>query len=83
MTLQRGQVLRVEDLRDQPNIFMQADAVAISHRDARGFLPAVLEGVQPKKGHARHIFVGGEDADYAAFFARRIIDHCLVHHHPG
>ena len=72
MALQRRQVLRGEDLRDQADIFVQADGAPIGDGDAGGFLPAVLQGKQAKEGHAGHIFVGGEDADDAAFFVGMI-----------
>ena len=73
MTLQRSQVLRVENLRDQADILVHAHGLPIRDGDAGGFLPAVLQGKQAKKGHARHIFIRGINAKHAALFVRMVI----------
>ena len=46
VALQRAQLLLVEDLVDEALVAHRHDVAALGGRDARGLLPAVLEGVQ-------------------------------------
>src|ERR1700687_4642880 len=68
------QVLRVEHLGHQPHVFVQPGRVAVGDGDAGRLLPAVLQGIDTEIGHARHVFVGREDADNAAGLVRLVVD---------
>lgn len=64
---ERGEVLRIEHLRHQPCLFVHANGRPIGDGDTGGFLPAVLQRIQPEKRHARYIFIRRINADDAAF----------------
>ena len=74
MPAHRGKRLRGEDLRDQSNLFMHAHCAPIRDSDPGCLLPAVLQGVKPKKGHTRDIFIGGKDTNNAALFVRTVLN---------
>ena len=63
----------VEDLGHQPDIFMHAHGAPIRDGDPGRFLPAVLQGIQAKESHARHIFIRGKNPDHTAFFVGLIV----------
>ena len=56
VTGQRGQGFGSEDLRKQPDVFVQAGPLSVGHRDARRFLSAVLQGEEPEEGELRGLF---------------------------
>jgi hypothetical protein len=60
---ERRQRRLVEDLRDQPHVLEDHDAVAVADRDPRRLLAAVLEREQPVVGELGNLFVGGPDAE--------------------
>ena len=74
---QRREVAFIEDLRDQPDVFVHADRSPIGHGDARRFLSAMLQRIQAKERHARDIFVRRVDADDAAFFVGSVLS-CMA-----
>src|SRR5690242_4670643 len=59
-------------MRDQSEVLVHGHRAAVGDGNAGCLLPAVLEGKQPKKGHAGHVFIGGENTDQAAFFMRTV-----------
>ena len=65
--------LFVEDLRHQAQVLEDQDLVAVAHRDARGFLAAVLQGEQPVIGELGDVFAGRPDSEHAALFAGRLL----------
>jgi hypothetical protein len=56
----------VEDLGDQAHVLVDQDLGAVGGRDARGFLSAMLEGVEPVVGEFGDVLTGGEDTEDAA-----------------
>ena len=58
VALQIAQVLFVEHLRDQPHALVHVGHAAVAGDNARRLLPPVLQGIERKKGMARHIAAG-------------------------
>ncbi|GHJ40077.1 hypothetical protein Sm713_56860 [Streptomyces sp. TS71-3] len=56
----------VEDLRDQPHVLEDEDLGAVAHRDTRGFLASMLEGVEPEVRELGDLFARSPDAEDAA-----------------
>ena len=69
----RGQRLLVEDLADQPEVLEHQHLRAVGDRDAGGLLAAVLQRVEAVVGQLGDVFAGRPYAEYAAFFAGRIL----------
>ena len=59
----------IENIGHQAHVFKDNDAVIIAHRNARGFLPAVLESKKAKVGKFRDFLPGSPDAKDATLFA--------------
>ncbi len=57
---------------DEAHAAFRMEAQTVEGDDARGFLAAMLEGVQAERGQGRRIRVP-ENAEYAAFFMQRIV----------
>ena len=72
MAFERRQVVRVEHLRHQADIFVQMHSFPVRDGNACRLLPAVLQGEQAKEGHRGYIFIRGENAYNAAFFVWRV-----------
>ena len=76
---QRGQGGLVEDLGDQAHLLVHHDAAAVTDRDARRFLPAVLQRVQAVVGELRDILTRRPDTEYAAGLSwRRVLVNKLI-----
>ena len=73
VTLEGFEVAFVEHLGDKPHVLVHEDLLAVRGRDARGFLPAVLERVQPEIGQGGNVFPWREYAKNAAFILRAAI----------
>lgn len=70
-----------EGIIDKAERFTGVKALAVIGDNAAGFLSAVLQGVEAKRGHGRGV-VMPVNAEYAAFFVELIIikrhgDYCL------
>ena len=72
IALQRPQVVLVEHLMHQPHALVDVGRLAIAGGDACALLAAVLQGIQRKKGRARHVRAGRVDAEDAAGLARAV-----------
>ena len=68
MALERRQVVGVEHLRHQADIFVQVHGLPVRDGNTCRLLPAVLQGEQAKEGHRGDIFMRGKNAYNAAFF---------------
>ena len=66
MTLEGAERGLVEDLGDEAHVLEDEDLGAVAHRDARGFLSAVLQGVQPEIGELGDLFTRSPDTEDAA-----------------
>ena len=74
VTGQRGQGFGSENLREQPDVFVQAGPLSVGHRNARRFLSAVLQGEEREEGELCGLFAArGGDGDDTAFFARAVV----------
>src|SRR5690606_1283253 len=82
VAFQRGQHLLVEDLGDQPEVLEDHDLRAVAHRDARGFLAAMLQCVEAVVGQFGDFFTPSPDTEYAAFLPRlglKMVSVCARH----
>ena len=59
----------VEDLRDEPEFFVDDDALAVAHRDAGRFLAAVLQRVKPVIRELGDLLAAREGAEDTAGIA--------------
>jgi hypothetical protein len=75
ITLQGGQGRLVEDLRDEPEILVDQDVVAVRDRDAGGFLAPMLLGEEPEVRQAGDVLTRGPDPEQAAFVFRTLRSH--------
>ena len=66
------QRLLVEHLADQAEVFEDQHLGSIGDGDARGFLPAMLQGIQAVVGEFGDFLTGGPDPEYATLFAGRV-----------
>ena len=73
VALEGGEVCLVEDLRDEAHVLVDEDASPVTRGDARGLLPAVLQGVQPVVGQLRDVLAGGPDAEDATGVLRPLL----------
>ena len=71
--VQRVEYRLVEDLRDQAHVLVDDDPGAVTDRDARGLLAAVLKGVQAEVRELGHVLARGPDAEDAAGVPRRLL----------
>ncbi len=79
MAGQRGQRGLVEDLGDEAHLLVHQDAGAVADRDARRFLPAVLQRVQAVVGQLGDILARRPDAEHTAGLSRRpVLGHGLI-----
>ena len=62
----------VEDLRHEPHVLVDEDLLPVGGRDPRGFLPAVLQRVQPEVGEFGDLLARRPQSENAAFVLRRI-----------
>jgi len=61
--------LFAEDLGNKTHFFMNADLLSIRNRDARTFLPSVLQSEKTEEGDTCHVFAPSVNAkDTALFF---------------
>jgi hypothetical protein len=65
-------VVAIEIAGDVTHRPMRMEMLFVEGRDARGFLPAVLQRMQPERDEARRI-VGTPDAKDAALFMQFVI----------
>lgn len=65
MALERTQRRFVEDLRDQSHVLEDQDLGPVAHCDARGFLSAVLQGIQSEIGELGDLFTRSPDTEDA------------------
>ena len=64
---QRRQCVRREDIGDEASFFVQPGALAVTHGDAGGFLPAMLQGEEPEKCQLSNTFaMWGRQPKHAA-----------------
>ena len=63
---QRGELLLVEHLRDEPHLAERRDAAAVGDRDARGLLTAVLEREEAEVREPGDVPLVRPDAEDAA-----------------
>jgi len=61
--VQRG---LVEDLRDEAHVLVDQQLLAVGGGDARRFLAAVLQGVEPEVGELGDLFTRSPDPEDAA-----------------
>ena len=66
MALEGAERGLVEDLGDQAHVLEDEDLGAVAHRDARGLLSTVLQGVQPEIGEFGDLFARSPDTEDAA-----------------
>ena len=66
MALEGTQRRFVEDLRDQSHVLEDQDLRPVAHCDARGFLSAVLQGIQSEIGELGDLFARSPDTEDAA-----------------
>ncbi|GGR82135.1 hypothetical protein GCM10010284_14330 [Streptomyces rubiginosohelvolus] len=66
MALEGTQRRFVEDLRDQSHVLEDQDLGPVAHCDARGFLSAVLQGIQSEIGELGDLFARSPDTEDAA-----------------
>ncbi len=57
----------VEDLRDQPEVLVDQDVMAVGDRDTRRFLAAVLLGEEPEVRQTSDVLTRGPDPEQSAF----------------
>ena len=62
----------VEDLGHQSQILRLDDRGAVAHGDAGALLAAMLQGLQPVAGQARHVLARGVHAEDAALLFQPI-----------
>jgi len=67
----------VEEVVDVPHPLLDEDAAAVPRRDAGGFLPAVLEGVQAEVGQVRGVAVA-VDPEHTALFPELVVGHVRI-----
>ena len=79
LALEAAQVLLVEDLGDEAHVAQDGQAAAVGDGDARGLLPAVLEGEQAEVRDARDVALGGANAEDTAHLG---VVACLPHRRP-
>jgi hypothetical protein len=65
-------VFLLEDLRNEPHLFVDLDAVTISGGDACALLPSMLESIEAKKGDPGDIFIRGINPKDAARLAEAL-----------
>ena len=65
-------IVAIEVAGDVAHRAMRMEVLAVEARDARGFLPAVLERVQAERNEARGI-VGTPDAKDAALLVQLVV----------
>src|SRR5437762_880971 len=65
-------VVTIEVAGDVPHRPMRVEILAVEAGDARAFLAAVLQRVQPKRDEARRIF-GAPDPEDAALLAQLVV----------
>ncbi len=65
MALEGTQRRFVEDLRDQSHVLEDQDLGPVAHCDARGFLSAVLQGIQSEIGELGDLFTRSPDTEDA------------------
>ncbi|GAA0347464.1 hypothetical protein GCM10009540_79710 [Streptomyces turgidiscabies] len=65
MTLERAERGLVEDLGDEAHVLEDEDLRAVAHRDTRGFLASMLQGVEPEVSELGDLFAGGPDPEDA------------------
>ena len=58
------QGLLLEDLRDQPHVFVDDQPGTVGDRDAGRFLPAMLQREEGEEGQAGDIHLGGVDSEH-------------------
>src|SRR5688500_10823998 len=74
---ERRKILRIEHLRDEADVLVDARGCPVGDGNAPRLLPAMLQRVQAEIGHARDILARGINADNPAFFMR-FFRACLV-----
>ena len=62
----------VEDLGHKPQVLRLDDRGTVAHGDARALLAAMLQGLQPVAGQARHVLPRRVDAEDAALLFQPI-----------
>ncbi len=62
----------VEDLGHKPQVLRLDDRRTVAHGDARALLAAMLQGLQPVAGQARHVLARRVDAEDAALLFQSI-----------
>ena len=62
----------VEDLGHKPQVLRLDDRGTVAHGDARALLAAMLQGLQPVAGQARHVLPRRVDAEDAALLFQSI-----------
>ena len=72
LTLERLQLLLVEDLGDEPHVAHGHDLARVRRRDPGRFLAAVLKGEQREVGKPGNVTLRGEDAEDTALVARAV-----------
>jgi hypothetical protein len=66
VTLERTERGLVEDLGHEAHVLEDEDLGAVAHRDSRGFLAPMLEGVEPEVSELGDLFTRGPDSEDAA-----------------
>ncbi len=66
MTLEGAEGGLVEDLGDQAHVLEDEDLGAVAHRDSRGLLSSMLQGVEPEVSELRDLFTRSPDTEDAA-----------------
>ncbi len=72
LTLERLQLLLVEDLGDEPHVAHRHDLAGVRRRDPGRLLAAVLQGEQREVGEPGDVTLGSEDAKDTALVARTV-----------
>ena len=67
-----GQRRLVEDLGHKPQVLRLDDRGAVAHGDAGALLAAMLQGLQPVAGQARHVLARGVHAEDAALLLQPV-----------
>jgi hypothetical protein len=62
-----------EDLGDQAHVLVDQHLLAVAGGDAGGFLPAVLQCVEPEIGEFRDLVAGCPDPEYPAGVLRAFL----------
>jgi hypothetical protein len=73
VSLQRFECCFIKDLRDKSHVFKNQNLFAIGSCNARGFLTAMLESVEPKVSELCNFFSWGPDSKHSTLILRALL----------